>query len=206
MAKKNPSKAAPPVTADGVPVHCAHDALVAVGELRPHPQNPKRHPPAQVDVLRRIIAATGWRKPVTVSRRSGYITAGHGRLKAAQAAGWAVVPVDYQDYAGEAQELADVLADNAVAELAEYDLGTLEADLRQLAEQEFDLDLTGINEHELDALLQPPGGGDAGGHGPASDGIDAEYMIIVTLPTEDEQRALFERLQQEGHQCKVVTS
>jgi site-specific DNA-methyltransferase (adenine-specific) len=113
-------------------------------------------------MLAKIIKATGWRKPITVSTLSGYITAGHGRLHAAQHKGWAEVPIDYQGYDSEEQELADVLADNAIAELAEYDFSVLEDDLRLLATQEFDLELTGISEEELDELLKEADGGGAG--------------------------------------------
>ena len=40
------------------------------------------------------------------------------------------VPVDYQDYASEAEELADLLADNRLSELAELD----EDDLKRVIE------------------------------------------------------------------------
>lgn len=71
--------------------------------------------------LRDIIRATGWRAPITVSKRSGLVTKGHGRLMAAQLDDLTDAPVDYQDYASEAEELADLTADNRIAELATTD-------------------------------------------------------------------------------------
>jgi len=57
--------------ASGLPVHCAHDALVSVHELRPHPRNPNEHPEKQLIVYAAAIKARGWRESITVSLRSG---------------------------------------------------------------------------------------------------------------------------------------
>ena len=76
--------AQPKAYADGVPVFCAHDAIVPLKDLRPNPKNPNQHPPEQIKLLASIIRATGWRGPITVSKRSGYIVKGHGRMMAAE--------------------------------------------------------------------------------------------------------------------------
>ncbi len=110
--------AQPKAYADGVPVFCAHDAIVPLKDLRPNPKNPNQHPPEQIKLLSSIIRATGWRGPITVSKRSGFIVKGHGRMMAAELGDMAEAPVDYQDYASEAEELADLTADNRIAELA----------------------------------------------------------------------------------------
>ena len=102
--------AEPKAYADGVPVFCAHDAIVPIKDLRPNPKNPNQHPPEQIKLLASIIRATGWRAPITVSKRSGLVTKGHGRLMAAQLDDLADAPVDYQDYAlkmGDVQKATD---------------------------------------------------------------------------------------------------
>lgn len=78
------TEAQPKATAGGVPVFCAHDAIVAIEKLIPNPKNPNTHPDAQIQALGRIIRQTGWRAPITVSKRSGFIVKGHGRLAAAK--------------------------------------------------------------------------------------------------------------------------
>lgn len=115
------TEAQPKATAGGVPVFCAHDAIVAIEKLIPNPKNPNTHPDAQIQALGRIIRQTGWRAPITVSKRSGFIVKGHGRLAAAKLEGLTEVPVDYQNYTSEAEEYADLVADNRIAELAEID-------------------------------------------------------------------------------------
>ena len=76
--------ATPKAYAGSVPVFCAHDAIVPLKDLRPNPKNPNQHPPEQIKLLASIIRATGWRAPITVSKRSGLVAKGHGRLMAAQ--------------------------------------------------------------------------------------------------------------------------
>src|SRR2546422_10815137 len=64
-------------------LHCAYDQLVRVSDLKPHPKTPNTHSAAQVAAIAAVIEGNGWRAPVTVSNRSGFITRGHGRLEAA---------------------------------------------------------------------------------------------------------------------------
>ena len=78
--------------------------------MTPHPRNPNRHGEKQIDLLARIIAHQGWRNPIVISARSGFVVAGHGRLQAALQL--AVVPVDVQEFATEADEWAHLVADN----------------------------------------------------------------------------------------------
>lgn len=106
------------------PVHCAFDRMVSLDDLehRRHPDNPNRHPAQQVRLLADTIARTGWRGPITVSNRSGYITKGHGRLDAAQRLKLTEAPVDFQDYADEAEEIADMIADYKLQQLSIFDM------------------------------------------------------------------------------------
>ena len=136
------------------PVWCAHDALVPLAELKPNPRNPNQHPQRQIDKLAKIIAGNGWRTPITVSNRSGLITRGHGRLLAARALGLAEVPVDYQEYASQAAEWADVVADNKIAELAEMDDDLLFGVMEEIKlDDSFDVNLTGFDLTEIDDFL-----------------------------------------------------
>ena len=139
-------------TASGIPVHCAFDEVVDTISLIPNPRNPNQHPDSQVRLLAQIIGVQGWRAPITVSNRSGFVVRGHGRLLAAQLAGWDQVPVDRQDYATEAEEWADLIADNRLAELAEKDDGALLQMLKELEASQA-LPLTGYSDQDLLALL-----------------------------------------------------
>jgi len=138
-------------------IHCAHDAVVTISELHPHPRNPNTHPPRQIELLAKIIREQGWRAPITVSERSGYIVRGHGRLLAARALGLSSVPVDRQVYDSDAAELADLLADNKIAELAVIDDDLLADLLGDLGQTEIDMELTGFDAEGVEALLADHG-------------------------------------------------
>src|SRR5881296_4051684 len=133
-------------------IHCAYDQLVRVADLKPHPKNPNTHSAAQVAAIAAVIEGNGWRAPITVSNRSGFITRGHGRLEAATLLGCEQVPVDFQDYASEQAELADMLANNHLSELAEIDEDRLFGVLKELQAAGHDVGLAGITEDEVARL------------------------------------------------------
>jgi hypothetical protein len=147
-----------PETASDIAVHCAHDRLVDITELVPNPRNPNKHPDKQVALLAKIIRHQGWRAPIVVSKRSGFIVAGHGRYEAAKLLLVATVPVNFQDFATEADEWAHLIADNRIAEFAETDQDVLNALVTELDGQ-IDLDLLAFDPAELsqvtDALTAP---------------------------------------------------
>lgn len=142
----------PKAWADGVPVFCAHDKIVDPAALIPNPKNPNQHPDSQIQLLGRVIRGNGWRQPITVSNRSGFIVKGHGRLAAALLEGFKAVPVDYQNYASEAEEYADLVADNRLAELAELDRKALADIFNDIDFSEMPVELTGYTEDEAAEL------------------------------------------------------
>lgn len=72
------TSAEPRAYIDGMPVFCAYDEFVQIGQMKPNPKNPNQHPEAQITLLANIIRANGWRNNITVSRRSGMVVRGHG--------------------------------------------------------------------------------------------------------------------------------
>ena len=136
-----------------VPVYCAHDKIVPVGEIKPNPKNPNQHPEEQIELLAKIIKTQGWRAPVTVSTLSGFVVRGHGRLMAAQHLGLDCVPVDFQHYSCYDAELADLLADNKIAELAEIDNKMLAEVFQDIDPDAIDMDITGYSEEEYNEIV-----------------------------------------------------
>ena len=136
-----------------IKVYCAHSDIVAVSELKPNPKNPNKHPENQIEMLANIIEKQGWRQPIKVSTLSGYIVSGHGRYQAALFMGAEFVPVDYQDYESEEAELADLLADNRIAELAEMDEKLLAEIFHSIDLVDFETQLTGYTKDEIDEII-----------------------------------------------------
>ena len=132
-------------------IHCNH-TMVKIKELKSHPQNPNRHPQKQIDLLAKSIKSLGWRHPVIVSKRSGFIVAGHARVEAAKKNGYDSVPVEYQDFKTDHDELAFLLADNKISELSsgcsEIELSILE----QLSGSDIDLEIAGFDDQMFNEL------------------------------------------------------
>jgi DNA modification methylase len=153
-------------TAGSVPVFCAYDKLVSPKDLTGNPRNPNKHPKERIKLLAHIIQSQGWRAPITVSNQSGFVVRGHGRLAAALSFGAELVPVDYQNYANNAEEWADLIADNRLAELAEIDNVTLADLITEMDTGEIPLILTGYTEDDIEGILAAiAGDGDAEGDG-----------------------------------------
>ena len=151
MQKPQTAKAEPREMAGNIPVFCSFDEIIPLESIIPNPKNPNTHPKEQIKLLSNIIASQGWRMPIVVSTRSGFIVKGHGRLEAAKAAGMETVPVEYQNYGTEAEEYADLIADNRIAELSIIDEEMLTELLAEM-EEEYQ-ELTGYSEDELTDLL-----------------------------------------------------
>lgn len=150
--KEYKSSAHPKGIADLVPVFCAFDKIVKTSSVKPNPLNPNKHPEEQIKLLSEIIKATGWRAPITVSKQSGYVVKGHCRLLAATFAGLCEVPVDYQDYSSDEEEMADLLADNRIAEFSKTDKKKLLECFEQYDTGETPFILSGYTETEYQEI------------------------------------------------------
>lgn len=173
-----------------IDVHLSEITMVPVGELKPHPKNPNRHSPEQLDRLAKILQYQGWRYPIKVSKRTGYITSGHGRLEAAVLMGLGEVPVSYQDYKDEDQEWADVVADNAIASWSHLDLSAINSSVADLG-PDFDLDLLGIRDFVLDApkhALKDVSKPEA----------EKKYLLEVEMASEEEMIEVYDDLLSRG--------
>ncbi|WP_378955397.1 ParB/Srx family N-terminal domain-containing protein [Pelosinus sp. sgz500959] len=141
------------IHASGVPVHCSYSEIADITTLTPNPRNPNQHPEKQIELLVKIIKHQGWRLPITVSNQSGFIVRGYGRLLAALSLGVTEVPIDKQDYENEADEWADLVADNRLSELSNMNPTMLKELLDELRETKLDMDLTGFTDADLEKLV-----------------------------------------------------
>ena len=146
----------------GPKIHCAHDKMSPVDSLVENPRNPNKHSPRQILLLSNIIAGQGWRAPIVVSKRSGFVVAGHARLKAAKVLELQTVPVNVQPFESEADEWAHLIADNRIAELAEMDTASLKDLLIRLDTGEINMELTGYDPEALNHLMEELDGPERG--------------------------------------------
>lgn len=123
--------------------------IIQLSEIKLNPRNRNRHSKEQISRLSDIIKYQGFRQPLIVSNRSGICVAGEGRYLAAKNLGMKQVPVIFQDFESEEQEIAAGVSDNAIAAWSELDLEGINLDIGELG-PEFDIDLLGIKGFEID--------------------------------------------------------
>lgn len=209
-AKRKPkAEAKPEVGSVGdftPPVRCAHSKMLPVSTLQRHPRNPNTHPEAQIKLLANIIAKSGFRSPIVVSNRSGFITKGHGRLDAALLLGMKFVPVDFQDYESDEAEMADMVADNQIASLAEMDRAVLKDILQELDTGAFDMLLTGFDIAGIESLMTAIHPDEIDHLFQQDDSPDKEDMNSITLhyTPEDYERVMKAFKERKGSKEAVV--
>ena len=123
-----------------------------VQSLTPYARNSRTHSDEQVAQICASIKEFGWTNPILIDDESTII-AGHGRLLASQRLSLKEVPTITLTGLTEAQKRAYVIADNRLALNAGWDNDMLAIELKDLADEGFDLDLTGFDTKEIDALL-----------------------------------------------------
>ncbi len=132
-----------------------------VERLLPYARNARTHSDEQVAQIAASIAEFGWTNPI-LAGGDGVVIAGHARLLAARKLGITEVPVIILDHLSESQRRALVIADNRLALNAGWDEEMLRVELDALREDDFNLDLLGFGDDELEALLSEPDGEVAG--------------------------------------------
>lgn len=152
----------------------------AVALLKPHERNARKHTPKQLKQIEASIRRFGFLNPVLIDE-ADHIIAGHGRVAAAKAMGLTTVPVIRIEGMSEAERRAYIIADNRLAELAGWDEELLKLELGSILELEpgFDLEITGFDGGELEALIEA-----------ATRGIDATDIVPEPAP---DQRVISER-------------
>jgi len=126
-----------------------------VDRLIPYARNARTHTDEQVAQVAASIVEFGWTNPILVGADC-VIIAGHARLAAARKLRMTEVPVIVLDHLTPAQRRALVLADNKLALNAGWDEEMLRVELASLKEEDYDLDLVGFSDDELEELLRDP--------------------------------------------------
>ncbi len=122
-----------------------------LGRIIPYARNPRQNEKA-IATVAASIAEFGWRQPIVVDENM-VILAGHTRLAAAQQLGLKFAPVHVAKGLTETQAQAFRIMDNRSAENAEWMEDLLSLELSDLLDADYDLELTGFTDEELNGLL-----------------------------------------------------
>lgn len=179
--------------------------MMPIGDVVPYEKNPRLNDQA-VDAVASSIREFGFKVPIVVDGK-GVVVSGHTRLKAAKALGLDEVPVIVADDLDDTKIKAFRLADNKVAELADWDESLLIKELEELTDLDYDM---GQFDFEI-------GLDDADGNGSGEDGSDdigdipdninvmETFALNVIVKDEAEQAELYEEMLGRGYEVKVVS-
>lgn len=113
-----------------------------IDRVRPYPNNPRKNKKA-VAAVAKSVREFGFKVPIVVDTE-GVIITGHTRREAALSLGMKTVPVIVADDLTEQQIKAFRLADNKVAEIAEWDDDALQEELASLDAAALGIDMSDL--------------------------------------------------------------
>ena len=179
--------------------------MMPIGDVVPYEKNPRLNDQA-VDAVASSIREFGFKVPIVVDSK-GVVVSGHTRLKAAKTLGLGEVPVIVADDLDDTKIKAFRLADNKVAELADWDESLLIKELEELTDLDYDM---GQFEFELDLDDADGDGSDGDGSddmGDIPDNINVmeTFALNVIVKDEAEQAELYEEMLGRGYEVKVVS-
>ena len=123
---------------------------VQITSLTQDPHNARKHGEKNLTAIKGSLKKFGQQKPIVVSDKN-VVVAGNGTLAAAISLGWETIGIIRTGLAGAALK-AFALADNRSSELAEWDQEELDAALKDLRMEDFDLGEIGFDESQTPPL------------------------------------------------------
>ncbi len=174
--------------------------IVDINKIVENPKNRNVHSEKQIDVLAKIIKVRGFRDPLVVSNRSGFLISGHARLRAAKKLGMQEVPVVYQDFETEADEYAHLIAANEIARHSTFDSFGFKEDLSEL---DVELDDFDFEEFGLIDFTIVPENIELDSEDNSDDEEIKKFIVEVTLPNDMETRDLYDDLISKGYVARI---
>lgn len=126
---------------------------LSIDALTPYAGNARTHSAKQIKQIAHSIERFGFNNPILIDDE-GQVIAGHGRLAAARLLNLQTVPCVRLSHLSQTDKRAYVLADNRLAEKADWDNALLAIELRELADVGFEVDLTGFEAAEVDCIIE----------------------------------------------------
>ncbi len=125
--------------------------LKNINDIKEYDNNAKEHPDWQIEQIANSIQEFGFNDPIAING-DNQIIEGHGRLLAAKQLGLTEIPCIVLTGLTEVQERAYIIAHNKTTMNTDFDLDRLQYELNALKVEDFDLELTGFSEYEIEKL------------------------------------------------------
>lgn len=169
---------------------------VETGKLKTYANNAKIHTAEQVEQIKKSIEEFGFNDPIAVWHDNEIIE-GHGRLIAATELGLETVPIIRLDELTDEQRKAYMLVHNKLTMDTDFDFEILNEELAsiQLDMAGFGFEIGEADDEEIDDSYVENG---------SQFHYKEQYGVIVMCTSEADQEDIYNRLVNEGYECKVV--
>lgn len=174
-----------------------------LSDIKPYEKNPRKNDHA-VKYVEKSIRQFGFKVPIVIDK-DGIIVAGHTRFKAAKNLHIEKVPCVVADDLTDEQVKAFRLADNKVAEKADWDFELLNAELDEL----FDFDMgdfgfyDSFNEDEFDHMFESEAKPAEQKPAEPVEEIEHSWRVVIYAESKEGAQAIQAELQEQGYDCEV---
>ncbi len=126
--------------------------IADINSIKPYENNPRKLSDKAIETVAMSLKEYGFRQPIVVDK-DRIIVVGHTRFRASKKLGFKEVPITIADNLTTEQINAYRIADNRTSEESEWDSELLKMELKELDLKDFNLELTGFNEDQLNSIL-----------------------------------------------------
>ena len=126
--------------------------IADINSIKPYENNPRKLSEKAIETVAMSLKEYGFRQPIVVDK-DRIIVVGHTRFRASKKLGFKEVPITIADNLTPEQINAYRIADNRTSEESEWDDELLKMEIKDLEDKDFNLDLLGFNEDQLNDLL-----------------------------------------------------
>ena len=126
--------------------------IADINSITPYENNPRKLSDKAIETVAMSLKEYGFRQPIVVDK-DRIIVVGHTRFRASKKLNFKEVPITIADNLTPEQINAYRIADNRTSEESEWDSELLKMELKELDLKDFDLELTGFNEDQLNSML-----------------------------------------------------
>ena len=126
--------------------------IADINSIKPYENNPRKLSDKAIETVAMSLKEYGFRQPIVVDK-DRIIVVGHTRFRASKKLGFKEVPITIADNLTPEQINAYRIADNRTSQESEWDFSLLQQEFHNLLDFNFNLELTGFNDSELENYI-----------------------------------------------------